>query len=144
MDWFLKNFREIEENRATNRFWRRNTLIFEIGEQIKLTEFLRDIVELGYTKVWEAQNRGEFSQRGGVVHVFPINSDKIFAVEFEGNFIERITGKDFAFSLNVKPTVQKQNLFLVGDYVVHIDHGIGIFRGETRLPDGHENGHFII
>jgi len=142
--WFTKNFSEIEKNRRKNPFWRRNVLIFEEGRKIKLSEFLRSIAELGYTKVWETEHRGEFSQRGGAVRIFPINSDKIFAVEFEGNFIERITGKDFAFSLNVKPTVQKQNLFLVGDYVVHIDHGIGIFRGETRLPDGQENGDFII
>ena len=144
MDWFLKNFREIEENRATNRFWRRNTLIFEIGEQIKLTEFLRDIVELGYTKVWEAQNRGEFSQRGGVVHVFPINSDKIFAVEFEGNFLAEIR-KSEPFSERegvgaprvreggLRPSeTEMVSIFRSGDHVVHIDHGIGVYRGLTQ------------
>jgi len=144
VDWFLKNFREIEENRATNRFWRRNTLIFEIGEQIKLTEFLRDIVELGYTKVWEAQNRGEFSQRGGVVHVFPINSDKIFAVEFEGNFLAEIR-KSEPFSERegvgaprvreggLRPSeTEMVSIFRSGDHVVHIDHGIGVYRGLTQ------------
>ena len=129
-DWFAKNFSEIEKNRGKNPFWRRNVLIFETGQNIKLSEFLRSVAELGYAKVWETEHRGEFSQRGGIVHIFPINADKIFAVEFDGNFIGGITEKDFASSLKVKPTVQKQNLFLPGDYVVHIDHGVGIFRGE--------------
>mgnify|MGYP001591943771 CR=1 FL=1 len=130
--WFSENFSKIENFRLENPFWRRNVLIFDAGEKIKLSEFLRSIAELGYTKVWETEHRGEFSQRGGVVHIFPINSDKIYAIEFEGNYIERIIGKSFASSLKVKPTVQKQNLFLVGDYIVHIDHGIGIFHGEKN------------
>ncbi len=131
-DWFSENFSKIEKFRRQNPFWRRNVLIFEAGQNIKLSEFLRNVTELEYTKVWETEHRGEFSQRGGVVHIFPINSENIFAIEFNGNFIEKILGKSFASSLKVKPTVQRQNFFLAGDYVVHIDHGIGIFRGEKN------------
>ena len=118
-------------------------MILETGQRIKLSEFLRKIVELGYSKVWEVHHRGEFSQRGNVVYIVPINGGQIYphtndigvgvySIEFEGNYIESIIGKSFTSSLNVKPTIQKQNLFLPGDYVVHIDHGIGIFRGEKE------------
>ena len=97
-DWFAKNFSEIEKNRRENPFWRRNVLIFETGQNIKLSEFLRNIAELGYTKVWETEHRGEFSQRGGIIHIFPINSDKIFAIEFEGNFITSVSEQIQKFS----------------------------------------------
>ncbi|MDP3935101.1 MAG: helicase-related protein [Candidatus Giovannonibacteria bacterium] len=130
--WFTKNFSEIAKNRRENPFWRRNVFIFETGQNIKLSEFLRSVAELGYTKVWETARRGEFSQRGGTIHIFPINSENIFTIEFDGNFIEKILGKSFASSLKVKPTVQKLNFFLAGDYVVHIDHGIGVYRGLTQ------------
>ncbi|OGF75145.1 hypothetical protein A2926_00180 [Candidatus Giovannonibacteria bacterium RIFCSPLOWO2_01_FULL_44_40] len=159
--WFSQNFKEIEENRATNQFWQRNALIFETGQKIKLSEFLRNIAELGYTKVWETEHRGEFSQRGGVVHIFPINSDKVFAIEFEGNFLMEIFtaphpsispsssrppgGKKPGFLAVSKPGFEEPSgffplgsvspgaaIFHPGDYVVHIDHGIGVYRGLTQ------------
>jgi len=115
-------------------------LFFEIGQQIKLSKFLRNIVELGYTKVWETQNRGEFSQRGGIIHIFPINSDKIYAIEFEGNFLAEIfvtpstplTLRGEKSSSPLKVRGQRSGGYEIGDYVVHIDHGIGIFRGEQN------------
>ena len=136
----MKNFREIEENRATNQFWRRNAAIFETGQNIKLSEFLRSVAELGYTKVWETEHRGEFSQRGGIVHIFPINSDKIYAIEFEGNFVASVSEQIQKFSEARRSpprfgeglSAKKITGFANGDYVVHIDHGIGIFRGEKN------------
>lgn len=158
-DWFLNNFKEIEENRAQNPFWARNTAIFEVGQQTKLSEFLRLVAELGYSKVWECQNRGEFSQRGGVVHIFPINSDKISAIEFDGNNIAHIQAQTLAdeisrrgraganFELKDKERrglrkFQTQEFGLIlGDYVVHLDHGIGIYRGENPPTGG---GEFVV
>lgn len=141
--WFSENFSEIEKNRAANPFLARNTLLVEHGQRIKLSEFLRKVSELGYSKVWEAENRGEFSQRGGVVRIFPINSDKIFAIEFEGNFIANILQpQSLADEISRRGRApraervvglrkfQAQGIGLVlGDYVVHIDHGIGVYRG---------------
>ncbi|OGF64280.1 hypothetical protein A2661_00875 [Candidatus Giovannonibacteria bacterium RIFCSPHIGHO2_01_FULL_45_24] len=136
--WFSENFEEIEKNRRESAFWARNTLVFEVGERIKLSEFLRKIAELWYVKVWEAENRGEFSRRGGVVRVFPINSDKVFAIEFEGNVILDITP---SIPLTLRGKQKRSSTLKVrgargvmspGDYIVHIDHGIGIFRGEKN------------
>ena len=89
--WFTQNFNEIEKSRREHEWYRRNTEIFEAGQKIKLSEFLRRVAELGYTKAWETQNRGEFSQRGGVIHIFPINYDEVLTIEFEGNYLAEIT-----------------------------------------------------
>ncbi|MDO8664451.1 MAG: helicase-related protein [Candidatus Liptonbacteria bacterium] len=149
VSWFSQNFNEIERSRRSHDWYRRNTEIFEAGQKIKLSEFLRRIAELGYTKVWETGNRGEFSQRGGVVRIFPINSDGIIAVEFEGNFIAEIFvtpptpltlrgAEDGSAPLKVRGArgVMKYGdgatQFHSGDYVVHIDHGIGIFKRDTE------------
>ncbi len=128
--WFSQNESEIEKSRRENDWWRRNTEFFEAGQNLRLSEFLRKLAELGYTKVWEAKNRGEFSQRGGAVHIFPINSDDILTVEFEGNLIAEISTGSLGVS-DAKWRPRRQEIqFIPGDYVVHIDHGIGIFRGE--------------
>ena len=150
VDYFSQNFKNIEEYRKTDNYWRRNTVIIEIGQKISLSEFLRKIAELGYAKVWETSHKGEFSQRGGVVHIFPINDEQIFFIEFDGNYVENISqvfapGNSLALgALDSKKYYssrrrahtqnshsQKLGLAL-GDYVVHIDHGIGIFKKETE------------
>ncbi|QQG42817.1 MAG: DEAD/DEAH box helicase [Candidatus Giovannonibacteria bacterium] len=142
--WFSENFSKIEKFRRENPFWRRNVLIFETGQNIKLSEFLRSVAELGYTKVWETERRGEFSQRGGVVHIFPINSENIFAVEFGGNFLAEIwqsepfseregVGAPRVREGGLRPSeTEMASLFHQGDYIVHIDHGIGVYRGLTQ------------
>jgi len=132
----LQNSAEIEKNREVNPWLRRNTIIIETGQKIKLSEFLRNVAELGYSKVWEATHRGELSQKGGVIHIFPINTNNVYAVEFEGNYIAEITAAS-----SLKPGFERAKkpgfspvaaVFHPGDYVVHIDHGIGIFREQTE------------
>lgn len=150
VDWFLQNFKNIEESRQNDSFWRRNTAIIETGQKISLSEFLRQVAELGYSKVWETSRKGEFSQRGGVVHIYPINGEKIFYIEFEGNYISHISqnfaeensgrgraGANYNKFLNRErrglKNFQTQSFGIApGDHVVHIDHGIGIFKEETE------------
>ena len=147
VSWFSQNFSTIIKDRSSNPFLARNTLIAESGQKIKLSEFLRNIADLGYTKVWETQNHGEFSQRGGVVHIFPINSDSVISLEFEGNSILEIASENPSrANENSSLPASKagrgrahtydfhtQDLgFKPGDYVVHLDHGIGIFRGDKN------------
>src|SRR3989344_5174293 len=149
VDWFLHNQRTIESERVTNPWWRRHTALIEAGEKRSVSELLRTLTELGYTKVWEAAHIGEFSQRGGVIHIFPINEEQPVAIEFEGNYIASIavTSQDAPISSRLtrpdKPASTRfvgsdasrkstHLAFVPGDYVVHIDHGIGIFRREEQ------------
>lgn len=110
--------------------------MIEVGQKISLSEFLRIITELGYSKVWETNHKGEFSQRGGVVYIFPINCDDIFSIEFLGNYIESVkkaesvTEQGVRVSKHLTPDPSHSTPYACGDYVVHIDHGIGIFDGE--------------
>lgn len=135
-DEFEQNSKTMEQLRDANPWWKRNTLIIEIGQKISLSEFLRHIAELGYSKVWETSHRGEFSQRGGVVHVFPINAENSYIIEFSGNYVSEIQK---GIGNRVKGQEKKLNKLVTGpyslapsDYVVHIDHGIGIFKEETE------------
>ena len=150
VDYFSQNFKNIEESRKTDGWWRRNTAIIEIGQKISLSEFLRQIAELGYSKVWKTFHKGEFSQRGGIVHIFPINDEKIFSIEFDGNYVESITqtlvsenyltlgALDSKKYNSSRRRAHTQNFhpqefgFIQDDYIVHIDHGIGIFKEETE------------
>ena len=138
------------QKEAQNNPWlARNIYSIEVGQKISLSAFLRKLAELGYTKAWETRYRGEFSQRGGTICVFPINTDTLHTIEFEANVVAEITSsissKNTARSITTpqppsfvrrgargEVTALSYKLFHPGDYVVHIDHGIGVFRGETE------------
>ena len=88
--WFEKNLKKILEARKTQSFFEENTLFLERGRIFNLSNFLRNLDEMGYEKVWQVSAIGEFSQRGGIVDTFPINLNFAIRIEFFGNKIEEI------------------------------------------------------
>lgn len=148
--WFEKNLKKILEARKTQTFFEENTIYLERKQKISLSEFLRKLDEMGYEKVWQISEIGEFSQRGGIVDIFPINSNFGVRIEFLGNKIENI----FRLPIEIKSEkkakeilknkLRSQKIFSdlkglkIGEYLVHLDHGVGKFLGMTSLIHDHE------
>ena len=127
---------------ATDPFWAKRATIVEEGMRISMSEFLRALDELEYEKTQRIAGEGEFSVIGGAVTVFPLNLDHPVRIEFLGNSIEKIThcekeetgGERKAHLLKkemLKREISHLHNLKEGDFLVHIDHGIGIFRGIT-------------
>jgi transcription-repair coupling factor (superfamily II helicase) len=150
--WFEENLRKILEARKTQIFWQENTLFLERDLKIPFSFLLRKLDEMGYEKVWEVSEIGEFSQRGGIVDVFPINLSFAIRIEFFGNKIENI----FKLPLEIKDEkrekeilkkkLKSQKIFSdlkglkIGDYLVHLDHGVGKFLGYYTFRDREKCG----
>ncbi|GEM_PF-1343550 len=139
--WFEKHAREIINARHLNAFWRNHTNIIEEGISVKISELARIFTDLGYVKLAgeEQPVRGTFLLRGGEFIIFPINTKQAYRIEFLGNCIEHVE----PFSKQSAETDENTAKFLTanalaslchGDFVVHIDHGIGIYRGVVSLP----------
>ncbi|MBI1975067.1 MAG: DEAD/DEAH box helicase [Parcubacteria group bacterium] len=138
MDYYSENFEKIKRASKTKGWWRDHTLFIEAGEKFKISELLRQIVELGYEKTGDVATRGEFSQRGGFVTIWPINEPRPWRIEYLGNLVERLD--PIRTRIPEPPRKPKAALgelerLQPGDYVVHLDHGIGIFRGFTQSPE---------
>jgi len=88
--WYKENLNKILKIRKTQTFWQENTLILEKDQEINFSELLRKLDMLGYEKVFKISEPGEFSQRGEIVDVFPINLNFALRFEFLGNKIENI------------------------------------------------------
>jgi len=147
--WFEKNLNKILEVRKTQSFFEDNTLYLEKNQDYNLSQILRKLDEMGYEKVLRVSEPGEFSQRGGIIDVFPINLNYALRFEFLGNKIENIerlpveiedekTAKEI-----LKKKLKSQKLFSdlkglkQGDYLVHLDHGIGIYKQQLIIdPEG--------
>jgi len=139
--WLEENLNKILTMRKTQSFFGDNTLYLENNQESNLSEILRKLDEMGYEKVLQVSDPGEFSQRGGILDVFPINLNYALRFEFLGNKIEYIeklpieikderTAKEL-----LKKKLKSQKLFSdlkglkPGDYLVHLDHGIARFSG---------------
>lgn len=127
--WFSENFNQIKNASKTQSFFKENTLFLSAGQNINFSEFLRKLDELGYQKVSSVYSAGEFSKQGGLIDIFPINSEKIIRLDFFGNKIEEIIEIEPRLIAGEKPKAAKEEYYHIGDFVVHLDHGIGIFKG---------------
>ena len=139
--WFQEHFEDIRKKARTDPWWRDHTIFLEIGIHLSFSPFLRKLACLGYAKAGHAGRRGEFAVRGGIVDIFPINFDHPIRIEFAGSIVENIIPisaaaepKPMKVALP-KDATQYEKLWLAGlrpgDYMVHVDHGIGIFKGFT-------------
>ena len=143
--WFRENLNKILSARKTQSFFEDNTLYIERDQKYNLSQFLRKLDEMGYERVWQVSEPGEFSQRGGIVDVFPINSNQAIRFDFLGNKIEEISAlpikiEDELIAKEIlKKKLKSQKLFSdlkglkPGDYLVHLDHGVGKFIGLSTL-----------
>ncbi len=141
--WFEKNKSRILEARRTQSFFQENIIVAEKDQEFNFSSFLRRLDEMGYEKVYQVSEIGEFAQRGGVIDVFPINSDTAVRFEFLGNKIDNIIElhakiKSEKISKRIlEKKLRSQEIFSdlenikTGDYLVHLDHGIGRFAGIT-------------
>ena len=128
---------------------------------INLEDLFSNLLAFGYKRCDQTLEEGDFSHRGEIIEIFPLNFELPIRLELENDKIERITsyilttGKRFeehnaVILLPIKglrPRRIKKKLagygeeypisnFIdiePGDYVVHTKFGIGIYRGMDRL-----------
>jgi len=141
-------------------------------EALDIVKLLRELVHFGYTDVASVADEGDFSHRGEVVDLFPVTFELPIRIQFSGNVIEKIRTFDpdtgsyveehtIAIILPIsrlRPRkIKSQMLFTEdipinnfvdiapGDYVVHVQHGIGIYKGLRHLKVHNKYvDHFVI
>lgn len=156
--WFEENLDKILESRKLQSFFQENTVFLEKSQDCNFSQFLRKLDEMGYEKVYQISDPGEFSQRGGLIDVFPINLSQALRFEFLGNKIAEI----FELPLEIKDEksakeilkkkLKNQKLFSdlkglkPGDYLVHLDHGIGKFSGieDMQIPSLQNQKYYVL
>ena len=133
--WFNENLPSIKKARQTNLWGKNNTLILELDLVIKPTELALRLLELGYERTPRVLGPGLFALHGGIVEIWPINKEKPQLVEFTGNTIASIYELPEKEKIQTIPSRKLANLNNVqtGSFIVHVDHGIGIFKEKIML-----------
>lgn len=160
--WFAKEKAGIRaEARNPLSWWAANYKEIEVDERLVLSEFSRLLYDWGYQKTSTVRAPGEFSTRGGIIDIFPINEAHAWRVELNGSTISTIVplsevAIDPALPLSKTITtpaslgetkdkktqreyMQMLSSLAEGAYVVHVDHGIARFKGFEKSPSRPKN-----
>ncbi|MEK7501182.1 MAG: DEAD/DEAH box helicase, partial [Patescibacteria group bacterium] len=135
--WFKENEAKIKNQASKNLWWRNHMRLIEKDLKINPFTLIRDLTDLGYAKTSRVLNHGEMAFVGAVLTIWPINSDAPAAIDFNGNIVESISALEKPLTkIAAEPPAELEQIytrFKPGDYVAHIDNGIGKLKGLT--PD---------
>ncbi|MCX6808935.1 MAG: DEAD/DEAH box helicase [Candidatus Berkelbacteria bacterium] len=125
------------------------SLKITVNSQHKLNEMISFLVDFGYERSEGLLHSGQFSLLGGILRIFPVNNEASFALDFFGDYIEKIYTFDQASGKKigeVSELILLPNLLILsdgariipGNYLVHEDYGIGLFESIEQKRVGVE------
>jgi transcription-repair coupling factor (superfamily II helicase) len=136
--------------------------MFEALKIYKSTEINTDnlskkLMLMGYKRTKQAEARGDWSLRGGLIDIYPPDFNSPVRIELDFNKVEsiysynpasghiidelgllillpvRIKKKRLERELGSVEAIDNFTSISIGDYVVHINHGIGKYQGLKKL-----------
>lgn len=141
-----------------------SSLKLYVKESIPPKDLVRTLVEYNYQSSAEVNQEGDFCLRGGILDIFPVTFEGPVRLEFMGERINSIRSFDVISGRTLdrhnlviilpryvfKNGQVKKNYahlgqklpidnFLdmeLGDYVVHVNHGIGRYQGIKKIKSG--------
>ncbi len=142
-EWFKDNTEKLKNAIKRQSWFGGKGFVVYKGQKIVQSVLIKTINDLNFEKVDFVRFKGEYSVRGNIIDIFTLNYPKPIRLEFVGNYISEI---EFMSVLELEPEYIKRREKILkslpelknlreGDYVVHLDHGIGIFRGFVEEDD---------
>lgn len=142
----------------------------QLNENVSnITDVLKQLVDFGYTRVPMVIVRGQCSLRGDILDIFGQNHSHPVRVEFFGNQIDDIRTFDITTqrsinkieSVSIASVEEESRVFSQivdsggvsldaayslhdGEYVVHENHGIGVYRGLRHLATSALEGEYLL
>lgn len=75
----------------------------KVGDEIDLVSLSGDLARLGYTRTDRVETRGEFAVRGGIVDIFPAQSDEPHRLDFWGDEVNEVRTFSVASQRSMNP-----------------------------------------
>jgi transcription-repair coupling factor (superfamily II helicase) len=107
---------------APHRIFKENTVRFALGDEADLDHVKRNLTFMGYERAAYIESKGQYSIRGGIVDVFPADSEYPYRIEFFDTEVDSIRTFDPLTQRSVEnlksvelypaeQMVQEENLF---------------------------------
>jgi transcription-repair coupling factor (superfamily II helicase) len=123
-----------------------------VGQQQSLDRLVQQLTQFEYRRVGQVTDPGDFALRGGVLDLFPATFESPLRIELEGTRIISMR----SFNPKTLETLDRHTMVVIlprrvhtklsvevpfesfvdlreGDYVVHLEHGIGRYLGRTTM-----------
>ena len=72
-----------------------------VEQKINLDHVLNNLVAFRYQKVKKSTQEGEFSQRGGILDVYPVGFDGPVRIDFDDETIRAIASINIGFHVGI-------------------------------------------
>jgi transcription-repair coupling factor (superfamily II helicase) len=72
-----------------SKFWK-FTCQISLGMEISLEEMVKKLMQMGYERVDQVQSIGQFSKRGDIVDIYPLNQANPVRLEFFGDQVDSV------------------------------------------------------
>lgn len=86
----IANAEEVTQYVVSPQYLKGQSVHFELSQNFERTELLEKLVQIGYERVDQVEQRGHFAVRGDILDIFPVNSDDPLRMEFFGDEIDTI------------------------------------------------------
>lgn len=103
------------------------TIKIECGKELDLDCFIEQLDDLGFERVSQVCDAGQFSLRGGIVDVYSFSSQHPFRIEFFGDCIDSIRTFDIVSQLSLE---QKQTVEILA-----VNHSTEMYTKEVFIGD---------
>lgn len=125
-------------------------LDLKVGGNHTIADLAKELLNFGYEKVLNIELSGSFSVSGGTVRIWPVDQPNPVLLDFFGNEIETIYSYTIDNDkklgnlatleiLSNRVELSDRSIIQPGDYAVHEDHGIGLFRRVSIKEVGGES-----
>lgn len=88
----------------------RMSIRFGWGERVNTNDLPERLIALGYERVSMIEGRAEFSIRGGIIDIYPINADYPVRIDLFGDEIESIRFFDVATQRSIKEDAEVEQI----------------------------------
>ncbi len=70
--------------------YKNKTIRFKVQSEVSLDDIILNLINLGYSKHDIVEGKGQFAVRGGLIDIYPINSNMPYRIELFGDEIDSI------------------------------------------------------
>ena len=110
--------RSLQPHLLNRKYFKKYSFKLEKGNTISLEQLTIKLTKIGYKKSEITTNEGQWSRRGDIVDIFPVNNDLPIRLEFFDNNIEKIREYDHSTQktldtiniINISPAGNHQNI----------------------------------
>lgn len=125
----ISTYKNFFNKLPTEKFFKENSIELNTNSEIDLKKLTKKLVEIGYKRSTMVSDIGEFSQRGDILDIYPLNSDPI-RIELWGDNVEDIR----LFNIETQKSFkQLQNVTIEPRYKVILNtDNIEIFKAKLN------------